>query len=146
MFAWNVPELHIPGFARHYVGDNPFWVRVPSNSIVAQLDWYAQRKGVFHADTGKGTGKCERFRALFGYLTEAGPFTAAEYRHQGYKSEHIGEGVSCDDGTYDLGGNVSSREGEFVTFEWIFEQLQLGRSDRHVGPGRRQLRGGGLRW
>jgi hypothetical protein len=108
------------------VGINQFWVPLPSTSLVANIDAFTMREGVLNSSTGDGTVRCQQIRGLFGYLAAHGGMAITEYRHQGGSSVY-GDGASCDDGTVLLGGITSTREGQFPTWEWIFNQLSLGR-------------------
>ena len=126
--AWNLPELPIPGIGQQTLfGDIIGWVPVPENSLVANVDFFTRRNGVFDFESGSGANICQLFRGLFGYLTLAGPFTNASFLHLGTDLPVIGDGAACDTITIDLGGRVSNREGLAPTFEWMFEQLTLGR-------------------
>jgi len=94
--------------------------------MVANVDTFTRRSGVVNAGVGKGSSKCQLIRGAFGYLAEYGTLAQAIFRHQG-GVELYGEDASCDDGTVILGGIVSTKEGLYPTWEWMFEQLQLGR-------------------
>ena len=76
---------------------------------------------------GSGSSRCQSIRGPFGYLAEYGSLATAVFRHQG-GAELYGEDENCDDGTVILGGIVSTNEGDYPTWEWMFEQLQLGRA------------------
>lgn len=68
----------------------------------------------------------QNIRGLLGYMTGSGDSTQVQFRHRGGELLY-GDGLECDNGTVLLGGLVSIREGIYPTWEWIFEQLQLGR-------------------
>ncbi|MBI4558785.1 MAG: hypothetical protein HY706_14480 [Candidatus Hydrogenedentes bacterium] len=128
LLVWNLPELPIPGIGKvSSAGDIIFWEPVPENSVIANVDFFTRRTGVFDAESGSGSDICQLFRGLFGYLVAAGPYTTAEFRHQGTNSATIGDGAACDTITINLGGNVSNREGLKPTWEWMFDQLVQGR-------------------
>jgi hypothetical protein len=64
-----------------------------------------------------------------GYLTQSGDQAITTVRHQGSGSLELGDnGADCDTETMLLGGMVSVRDGIEPTWEWMFEQLQLGRA------------------
>lgn len=129
MLSWWLPEFPIPGIGRvASAGDVIYWEPVPTNSVVANVDWLTRRDGVFNPDTGGGATICELYRGLFGYLTFAEPYTDAVVRHQGTDEPVIGEGNTCDTITIDLGGRTSTREGLNPTWHWIYDQLVAGRA------------------
>jgi hypothetical protein len=125
---WLLPHPHIPGIGKVItVSDVLFWEPEPPESLVANIDAFTRRTGVVDFSTGGGTGRCRQIRGLFGYFAVYGAWAKVEYRHQG-GAQFYGEGETCDDGTFPgMGGIVSSREGVHPTWEWMFEQLQLGR-------------------
>jgi hypothetical protein len=127
LLAWNVPHLPTPGIGRtESAGDVIFWVPIPPGSLTAQVDALTRRTGVYDFETGGGSSICQMYHGLMGYLNNNGPFTGAVYRHQGSNAPFIGEGFTCEDPLIDL-GNVSTREGEAPTWQWMFDQLSAGR-------------------
>jgi len=124
---WFLSQVHIPGIGRvSSAGDVLFWVPDPSTSLVANVDAFTRRTGVTSPSAGGGSGRCQQIRGVFGYLAANGALAQATYRHQGGAAMY-GEDENCDDGTVLLGGIVSTREGAQPTWDWIFQQLQLGR-------------------
>lgn len=125
---WLLPHAHIPGIGKvTAVSDVLFWEPEPPDSLVANIDTYTQRIGVSSPSTGNGSSRCQHIRGLFGYFAVYGAWAQVGYRHQGGHQSY-GEGETCDDGTFPgMGGIVSSREGVHPTWEWMFQQLQLGR-------------------
>ncbi|QUJ69981.1 hypothetical protein KDD30_17640 (plasmid) [Photobacterium sp. GJ3] len=129
--AWRVPQLHIRGIGQiGSAGDVLIWTPVPENSLVANIDSYGRRDNVYDLDTGAYTSFCGLVRGLFGYLTDpdSGPLDGVHFRHQGSQSMVVGDNADCDDGTVSMGGLTSQREGDFPTWEWIFNELSQGRA------------------
>ena len=104
------------------------WIPDPEGSRVAQIDARARRSGVFDFDTGGGTSRCRHIRAVFSYMATQGVPGQIVFRHQGGDPTY-GAGNSCDNGdaTLPLGGFTSTRQGVHPTWQWIYDQLQLGR-------------------
>ncbi|WP_027855939.1 hypothetical protein [Marinobacterium jannaschii] len=125
--VWRMPQEHIRGFGQtNAAGDVLFWTAEPENSLVAQVDKFSRRLGVFDLDTGGPTSFCGMIQGLFGYLGEFGEFAKAAFRHQG-SDPLLGSGGSCGTTPFPLGGLSSTREGENPTWDWIFGELQKGR-------------------
>lgn len=124
--SWNLPHAQVRGIGRvTAAGDTFTWQPVPSNSVIANVDTRTTRAGVFSADTGGGSDRCENIRGIMGYLNQSN--LAATFRHQG-GAEKYGSGGNCDSWIFsDVGNLSSSREGAQPTWAWIFEQLSLGR-------------------
>lgn len=141
--VWFLPHDHFFGLGQATVsGDLIVWIPVPENSLVAQIDALTRRQGTFNANLGSGTATlCQMYEGLIRYLVIFGQFAQVELRHQG-RSSSYGEGSNCDNGLVDFGGLTSFREGQFPTWEWIFDQLQKGRGvtllyGRYDGDGTR---------
>ncbi|WP_250684752.1 hypothetical protein [Photobacterium galatheae] len=129
--AWRVPQLHIRGIGQiGTAGDVLIWTPVPENSLVANIDSYGRRDNVHDLDTGSYTTFCGLIRGLFGYLADpvSGPLDGVHFRHQGSNSMVLGDNADCDNGTVIMGGMTSQREGDFPTWEWIFNELSQGRA------------------
>lgn len=128
--VWRLPELHIRGIGRiGAAGDVLFWEPIPENSLVANVDTFGRRNGVHDLDSGSYTSLCGLIRGVLGYLTQSGDQAITTVRHQGSGSLELGDnGADCDTETMLLGGMVSVRDGIEPTWEWMFEQLQLGRA------------------
>lgn len=128
ILMWKLIHPHIPGIGKvDAAGDIPFWTPIPANSVVANIDALTRRSGVINPDVGDPTSaRCQQIRGVLGYLTAFGDFAKVVYRHQG-SSPVLGAGNTCDDGTVLLGNLTSQRQGEFPTWQWIFDQLQKGR-------------------
>jgi hypothetical protein len=127
--VWSLPHAPIPGIGmKTAAGDVIAWIPVPTHSLVANVDALTRREGVFSPGTGQGSDRCQNIRGLLGYVTVAGATVQGEFRHQGGAAVY-GDGAACDDNdpTLPLGGNVSVREGAAPTWQWIFDQLSLGR-------------------
>ena len=124
---WYLPHPPAPGIGKiGSNGDVLFWFPEPADSIIAQIDAYTRRMGVFNPSVGDPTPRCQHIRGIFGYLTQFGELAEAVYRHQG-GSEVYGDGLECDNGTVLMGGKFTVREGLHPTWPWIFDQLQMGR-------------------
>jgi hypothetical protein len=124
---WALPHLSAPGIGRlSSAGDVVFWVPVPSDSLVANVDALTRRLGVTSSSTGEGSDLCQWTHGALGYIAQYGQQAVAVFRHQGGSAAY-GENTSCDDGTVVLGGLVSTREGLHPTWQWFFDQLQHGR-------------------
>jgi hypothetical protein len=128
ILTWKLSHHYIPGIGKvDAAGDIPFWTPVPANSVVANIDALTRRLGVINPNVGDPTlTRCQQIRGILGYLTAFGDQAKAVYRHQG-SSPVLGAGNTCDNGTVPLGSLTSQRQGEFPTWQWIFEQLQKGR-------------------
>ena len=128
ILTWNLIHPHIPGIGKaESVGGIPIWVPIPMNSVVANIDALTRRLNVLSPDIGEPTDtRCQQIRGIFGYLTAFGESAKVVYRHQG-SSPVLGAGNTCDNGTVPLGDLTSQREGEFPTWQWMFDQLQKGR-------------------
>jgi hypothetical protein len=128
ILTWNLIHNHQPGIGKvDAAGDIPFWTPIPANSVVANIDALTRRLGVINPDVGDATlTRCQQIRGILGYLTAFGDSAKAVYRHQG-SSPVLGAGNTCDNGTVPLGNLTSQRQGEFPTWQWIFDQLQKGR-------------------
>ncbi|WP_330960307.1 hypothetical protein [Photobacterium sp. 53610] len=129
--AWRVPQLHIRGIGKiGTAGDVTIWTPDPENSLVANIDSYGRRDNVHDLDSGDYTSFCGLIRGVFGYLTDpvSGPLDVAHFRHQGSNSMVLGDNADCDNGTVSMGGLTSQREGDFPTWEWIFNELSQGRA------------------
>ena len=125
-WSWAVPEAPIPGVGRlASFGDVVFWEPVPDSSLVAHVDTRTTRAGVHDADTGSGSNRCQNIRGVMGYLHARN--LSAVFRHQGGDALY-GDGGSCDSTAFSNVGTLSStREGSAPTWQWIFDQLSLGR-------------------
>ena len=128
ILTWKLNHDYVPGIGKEEsVGGIPIWVPVPMNSVVANIDALTRRSNVLSPDIGQPTeSRCHQIRGIFGYLTAFGNSAKVVYRHQG-SSPVLGAGNTCDDGTVPLGNLTSQREGEFPTWQWMFDQLQKGR-------------------
>jgi len=126
--SWPLPHYSSAGIGlTASAGDVVYWVPQPESSRVAQIDARTRRAGVLNFDSGGGAQRCEYLRATFSYLAAQGAAGQIVYRHQG-GSPLYGAGAECDgDPTLPLGGIVSTRQGVNPTWEWIFQELQLGR-------------------
>ena len=126
--VWRLPHQPTRGLGRAgLAGDIPFWEPITPNSLVANVDTFTRRIGTFNRSSGNGSSRCQNIRGIFGYLAAHGDQAHVLFRHQGGEVEY-GDGTECDDLTaIDLGGIVTTREGLNPTWEWIFEQLSLGR-------------------
>jgi len=124
--GWDLPQAQIRGFGQiTAAGDTFTWQPVPENSVIANVDTRTTRSGVFSADTGGGSDRCKNIRGLLGYLNQSN--LGAIIRHQG-GAEIYGSGGSCDSWIFsDVADLYSTREGAHPTWEWIYEQLSLGR-------------------
>ena len=130
IWKWDLPQISTRrGIGRlGAAGDVIIWEPIPSDSVVANVDALTRRQDVKDLNTGKGTSRCKSMRGIFGYIAAFGEKASVKtFRHQGGK-EKYGDGETCDDGTVLLGGLTSTREGENVTWNWIFDQLKNGRS------------------
>ena len=140
--AWPLPHFSSAGIGLQTTsGDVIAWEPEPESSRVAQRDARARRSGVLDFDTGGGTDRCRNIRAVFSYMaTQAVPGQIV-FRHQG-GSAIYGAGNTCDDGDVllPLGGITSTRENINPTWQWIFDQLQLGRGI-YMSLGRYDLAG-----
>jgi hypothetical protein len=124
---WDLPHARIPGIGKlSSQGDVLIWIPEPPNSLVANVDAFTRRQGVTSSSAGDGASLCQLIRGTFGYLAEDGQSAVAVFRHQGGSASY-GEDTGCDDGMVVLGGLVSTREGLNPTWQWFFDQLQLGR-------------------
>ncbi|MEJ2763398.1 hypothetical protein VV869_05390 [Photobacterium sp. MCCC 1A19761] len=131
LLAWRVPQLHIRGIGKiNSAGDVLFWEPEPANSLVANIDSYGRRDNVQDLDTGGYTSFCGSIRGLFGYLADpvSGSLDAAAFRHQGSSALVLGDNAGCDNGTVIMDGITSQQEGQFPTWEWIFDELAQGRA------------------
>jgi hypothetical protein len=128
ILTWDLVHPHVPGIGKvDAAGDVPFWTPDPANSMVAQIDALTRRMGVVNPNVGDPTlTRCQQIRGILGYLTAFGDQAQVVYRHQG-SSEVLGAGNTCDNGTVPLGNLTSQRQGEFPTWQWMFDQLQKGR-------------------
>lgn len=126
---WNLPHLHVRGIGKTVVqGDILLTEPVPPHSIVANVDFFTARGGVFDFETGGGSNTCQNFLGLLGYLNAFGSLAKVQkVRHQGTDAALIGDDTVCDPGNVVLGGLTSTREGENPTWEWMRDQLQAGR-------------------
>mgnify|MGYP006286646965 FL=1 len=125
--VWDLAHNYAPGIGRQdAAGDVPFWVPEPQTSLVANFDTLSRRPGVLSSSTGDGTSGCNLWRGLISYIATEGELARVVLRHEGGSSTY-GDEAACDNGTWILGGITSTREGSNPTWEWIFEQLQLGR-------------------
>jgi hypothetical protein len=125
--VWNLPHAAVPGIGKvSAAGDVQIWIPVKENSLVANIDAFTRRLEVVDALVGKGASRCQLIRGAFGYLAAYGELAQVKFRHQG-GAELYGDNENCDNGTVLLGGIVSKNEGLFPRWEWMFEQLQLGR-------------------
>ena len=126
-FVWHLPHSNTPGIGQIFgAGDVLYWLPVPESSLVANIDTFTRRLGVYNAGVGDTSSQCQLIRGPFGYLAEFGNLAKVIVRHQGEEAEY-GAGTNCDDGSFSLGGIVSNREGVYPTWQWIYEQLILGR-------------------
>ena len=125
--VWNLPHAAVRGIGKvSAAGDVQIWIPVQENSLVANIDAFTRRLEVVDASVGNGANRCQLIRGAFGYLAAYGELAQVQFRHQG-GAELYGDDANCDNGTVLLGGIVSEKEGLFPTWEWMFEQLQLGR-------------------
>jgi hypothetical protein len=127
--AWPLPHSSSAGLGLQITSaDVISWEPEPESSRVAQLDARARRSGVLNFDTGGGTDRCNNIRAVFSYMATQGVPGQIVFRHQGGSATY-GAGNSCDNGDVllPLGGITSTRQGNNPTWQWIFDQLQLGR-------------------
>ena len=127
--AWPLPHQSTPGIGRTVnIGGVDFWQPVPSTSRIAQIDARTRRTGVFDFEQGSGSSVCQMMRATFSYFATQGVPGMVSFAHQD-STPLIGAGGSCgaNDPTLPLGGYTSVREGQNVTWSWMYEQLQAGR-------------------
>jgi len=125
---WYLDEIGTRGLGMQTLaGDVIIWEPVPDYSIVANVDTFTRRVGTFNVNVGGGSSRCRNIRGLLGYLAAFGDEAVVVMRHQGGASVY-GDGATCGDTPIDLGGLTSTREGEEVTWQWIFDQLVQGRS------------------
>jgi hypothetical protein len=127
--AWPLPHYSSAGIGLQVTaGDVIFWTPVPSSSRIAQIDARTRRVGVLDFDTGGGSDRCQHIRAAFSYMATQGAPGQIVYRHQGGSAAY-GAGETCDNGDVllPLGDVVSVRQGANPTWQFIFDQLQLGR-------------------
>ena len=127
--SWDLPHISFPGLGQQRSSpDILIWEPQPPTSIVANVDTFTRRIGAFDRKNGKGSDRCQNIRGLMGYLamylSEAK--MQVVLRHQG-GLEVYGHGAECGNTTINLGGLTSTREGEEVTWEWIRDQIVLGR-------------------
>ena len=129
VLSWELPHSHVPGVGVHH--DLPgfdFWEPVPPTSLVAVIDGLTRRDGVLDDQTGGGANICMEFRGLFGYLAGITGHSMVETVHQGSQYGVAGAFVACDNGDFSLGSYLSFRVAAHPTWEWIYEQLNLGRA------------------
>ncbi|MBV7264177.1 hypothetical protein L6J37_11770 [Photobacterium sp. WH77] len=129
--AWRVPQLHIRGIGQiGAAGDVLTWTPVPENSLVANIDSYGRRDNVHDLNTGSYTTFCGLIRGLFGYLADSasGSLDVVHFRHQGSSSVVLGDNADCDNGTVLMSDITSQQEGNFPTWEWMFNELSQGRA------------------
>lgn len=128
---WSLPDAHFSGLGKQLTAGDILlntWVPDPEISLVANIDALTRRQFATDFNTGNATSTCQQFRGVFGYLALKGDQAEAVFRHQGGKALYgTGDG-NCDNGSVDLGGLVSTKEGDNPTWEWIFDQLQKGRA------------------
>ncbi len=127
---WDVPHFAIRGIGRVLTsGDIVFWEPIPPNSVIARVDTLTMRSGVFNLDTGGGSDRCQNIRGVMGYLGNFGNMANVKFRHQDDIAVY-GDGGSCDSDSFlfMLDGISSQKEGDKPTWEWMFDQLQKGRS------------------
>jgi hypothetical protein len=109
-------------------GDVLFYDPNPDSSLVANVDTFARRINAVDEDTGEGTTGCGLFNAIFGYQAAFGGNAPVIYRHQeGDDIIDPDNMVGCDAPPFGVTNQVSTREGLYVTWDWIHEQLSLGR-------------------
>ena len=126
-FVWHLPHSATPGIGQVFgAGDVIYWAPVPDSSLVANIDTFTRRTSVLNPGVGDSSSECQMIRGPFGYLAEYGTLAKTIFRHQGYQPTY-GAGTNCDDGSFSLGGIVSNSEGTYPTWQWIYEQLTLGR-------------------
>jgi len=126
-FVWHLPHAAIPGIGQVFgAGDVIYWAPVPEASLVANVDTFTRRDGVLNAGVGDTSSECQMIQGPFGYIAEFGNYAKTIFRHQGGQPSY-GDGTFCDTSTFSLGGLVSNREGVYPTWQWIYEQLILGR-------------------
>jgi hypothetical protein len=124
---WNLIHFQTPGIGKESAaGDVLFWIPVPTDSLVANVDALTMRLGVTSSSTGEGSDICQLMHGALGYIAKYGQQATAVFRHQGGDALY-GENASCDDGPVAFGGLVSTREGLHPTWQWFFDQLQQGR-------------------
>lgn len=110
-------------------GDVPYWGPAPSDSLVANVDAFTRREGVYDFESGEGSDGCQFFYGLFGYLSAYGDQAKGIFRHQGGAQTIDPTAFPyCAPAPFPLGGYTSQREGEEVTWEWVYDQLVRGRS------------------
>ena len=108
-FVWYLPHSPTPGIGQIFgAGDVTTWLPVPDTSIVANVDAFTRRDGVYNPGVGDTSSECQMIRGPFGYLTEYGNLAKTVIRHQGGELSY-GAGTNCNNGTVDLGGKVSAR-------------------------------------
>ena len=127
---WDLPHHHVRGIGRvKIIGDILTYEPFPPWSIAANVGFFTRRNGVLDLDTGGGTGGCQNFLGLLGYLNLVGANAPVmQVRHQGASGQIIGENAGCDPGNLNLGGLQSLPAGAAPTWEWMRDQLQAGRS------------------
>ena len=127
--SWPLPHYSSAGIGLHEtVGDVIFWTPQPESSRIAQFDARTRRNGVLDFDTGGGSSRCKYLPATMSYFVTQGSPDQIVMRHQGGEATY-GDGTDCDndDPLLPLDGMVSTRQGANPTWQWMFDQLQLGR-------------------
>jgi hypothetical protein len=125
ILKWNLPHAQVPGIGQTFsAGDVLYWLPVPENSVVAQVDAFTRRGFVASFDSGSGTSSlCQAYDGMFGYLDSTGTPNQANFRHQG-TSSLIDQ--ACNLGFPDYGGRSSSSDGNLVTWQWLYDELATG--------------------
>lgn len=136
--VWSLPHPPVRGIGKvSAAGDVLFWEPIPSWSLVANVDTYTRRNEVKNMNTGLASSRCKNIRGVMGYLAEFGESAQVVFRHQGvhpsgvevtYGDKQADALAKCDSSTINLGGYTSTSEEENPTWEWIYDQLEKGRS------------------
>ncbi len=128
--GWPLPHASTQGIGLHTsTGDVVFWQPVPATSRVAQVDARFRRIGVQGFESGEGADRCQQIRGVFSYVASNGGVANAVFRHQGGSAFYGAGDNNCDnDITLSLGGITSQRQGVNPTWQWMFDQLQVGRA------------------
>lgn len=127
----------------------------PTCPLVAVIDAFTRREDVQNANTGEATERCQQIRGIFGFLRNLevqGVIQSAagfvNVRHQG-STDTYGRDQTCHSDVLPV-GLQSVSEGEFVDWDWLFEQLtaeyrgvvcSYGRYDK-MDPATRKRTGG----
>lgn len=126
-FTWSMADDHeAPGYGKTV--DNITWVQQIEESfprfrsnLISEIDTLTRRLGTTSFNDGDGSSHCKIYDGMFGYLSSQG--LDAEFRHQGEK-EVYGDGGSCDNDNH--GTLKSTRDGDYPTWDWIYQELDAG--------------------